>query len=54
MKKRCWWSRLSTEGVAVNWAWVAVDAGDEDRILFGPDADARDVIVVVGANRSAT
>ena len=51
MKKRCWWSRLRTEGVGLK--LVAAEAGEEEKVLLLWEADARKV-VFTGAKRSAT
>lgn len=53
VKKRCWWSRLRTEGAGVGVEFAGVDAGEEENRLFGPEADVRDV-ADIGAKRSAT
>jgi len=53
VKKRCWWSRVRTEGVGG--ALLAVEAGEEEKRLVGPDGAAADRVVVdIGAKRSAT
>lgn len=52
VKKRCWWSRLNTDGAGTE--VVAVDAGEDEKTFPTEiDADAREV-VETGANRSAT